>query len=124
MELPYERSAMKNYPVPCGLCLTDQKVYIALRGIYQQYHEKQISREQAAADKKELLKLYESEKHVDDLYQKTVNLWKRIEIPAREYTFHPTIENADKFFASVYDLKPNWRSDRFAALPEKQNAGG
>lgn len=119
MVLPYERLAMKNEPIPDGLDLTDQKMYLSLAILYLRYHAGRVSRETAAEEKKKLMRSYLAEKKEVERVRQIACLWKRIEIPAREYVFDSTKENADKFYAAVYGLPENWRCNRI-----DQSCGG
>jgi len=110
MELPFERDAMNNKSVPDSLCMTDKKLYIALRGIYQQYKAKQITKDQAAADKAALLKDYELERAKDTLSEQAAGAWLRIGNSAHNYAVEPTIKNADTFYADVFGLPEYWRN--------------
>jgi len=113
MELPFdERLAMHGEPMPKKLPLTDQKLYIALRGLYQQYHSGALNREQASREKKLLIDAWQSDKSIDDQTLRIAALWKRIEPRAQEYTTAPSQETADRFYAAVYNLRENWRNDR------------
>lgn len=112
MELPYERQAMRGEPLPAGLCMTDRKLYIALRGLYGQYRAGVISREQAVSDKAELLRDYEQDKFLDDTSAKLRGMWARLEPYATKYAKDSTIEHADQFFAAVYGLPEDWRRER------------
>ena len=112
IELPYERQAMRGEPLPAGLCMTDRKLYIALRGLYSQYRAGEVTREQAAADKAELLRDYEHDRFLDDAAAKLRGMWARIEPYATKYANDSTIEHADQFFAAVYGLPEDWRCKR------------
>lgn len=87
-------------------------MYIALRGLYQQYYSKQIGRGQAVQDKKELMCNYENELIEDKTISEIAKLWIRISVPARNYEQCPTIENADAFYAAVYNLPKDWKNKR------------
>lgn len=109
LELPFERAAMHGEEMPGGLCLAEQRTFLALRLLYTEYRKGNIEREKASLEKKKLVRQMESEIKMDELNEKTAQLWKRIEQPAREYVFDSTIENADKFYAAVYGLSDDWR---------------
>ena len=46
---------------------------------------------------------------VDEMNAKTAQLWQRIEIAGMTFTHNPTIENANRFYATVYGLPENWQ---------------
>ena len=108
-ELSFERQAMRDEEAPSGLTLAERKAYYLLRILYREYRAGEISREQASREKKMIVRDMESEKQIDKLNRRIAQLWKEIEIPAREYVHDSTTENADKFYAAVYGLPENWR---------------
>lgn len=109
-ELPFERAASRGEELPGGLRLTEQRTYMALRSLYSEYRRGNIEREQASREKIKIIQQMEQELKVDQQNAKIAQLWKRIELPAREYAFDSTIANADKFYAAVYSLPGNWRA--------------
>lgn len=56
---PWEQAAMRGDEMPDGLSLPDQLAYTAMRNIYLSYHNKIISRDAAAAEKRRIRKEYE-----------------------------------------------------------------
>ena len=60
--LEFERAAMKNDPMPDGLCLVDQCMFQALANLYARYRLGIISREQARAEKGRMLYEYAKRK--------------------------------------------------------------
>lgn len=111
-ELSFERAAYLRQPMPDGLCLSEQKTFLALRFLYAEFDRGVISKEQAALEKQKVIRRMEHEIKTDKMNAQIAQLWKRIEQPAREYVFDSTIENADKFYAAVYGLVENWRLKR------------
>lgn len=49
---PWEREAARGEEMPDGLPLVDQMAYTALRNIYERFHERRTEREQAAREKR------------------------------------------------------------------------
>ncbi len=111
-ELPFERAAMRGEEMPSGLCLAEQRTYLALRLLYAEYRKGNIERERASAEKKKIVYQLEQEIKIDKQNEKIALLWKRIEIPALEYAKNPTRETADAFHAAVYGMPDDWRNDR------------
>ena len=109
MELNFERQAMRNEEAPSGLTLTERKAYYLLRILYREYRAGEIGRERASKEKQMIIRDMESEKQIDELNRRIAQLWKEIEMPAREYVHDSTTENADRFYAAVYGLPENWR---------------
>jgi hypothetical protein len=108
----FVRAAYLRQPMPGGLCLSEQKTFLALRFLYAEFDRGVISKEQAALEKQMLIRQMEHEIKIDKLNERIAQLWKRIEQPAREYVYDSTIENADKFYAAVYNLGDDWRLKR------------
>lgn len=111
-ELSFERAAYLRQPMPDGLCLSEQKAFLALRFLYAEFDRGVISKEQAALEKQKLLARMNHELKIDKQNEKIAHLWKRIEIPASEYAKNPTRKTADAFHAAVYGLPEDWRNDR------------
>ena len=111
-ELSFERAAYLRQPMPDGLCLSEQKAFLALRFLYAEFDRGVISKEQAALEKQKLLARMNHELKIDKQNEKIAHLWKRIEIPASEYAKNPTRKTADAFYAAVYGLPEDWRNDR------------
>lgn len=59
LAFPWEREAMQGEEMPEGLSLPDQMAYTTLRNVYQSYYSKIISREAAAAEKRQLKYQYD-----------------------------------------------------------------
>ena len=111
-ELSFERAAYLREPMPDGLCLSEQKTFLALRFLYAEFDRGVISKEQAALEKQKVTRRLEHELKVDKLNEQISQLGKRIEVPALEYAKNPTRETADAFHAAVYNMPPDWRNDR------------
>lgn len=111
-ELSFERAAYLREPMPDGLCLSEQKAFLAFRFLYAEFDRGVISKEQAALEKQKVARRLEYELNIDKLNKQISQLWKRIEIPALEYAKNPTRETADAFHAAVYGLPDDWRNDR------------
>lgn len=99
-ELKFERLAMANAPMPDGLSLEDQSAYQFLALLYDRYHRKQITREQAAEEKGRMLYQLDLRKRSAEFDRKMVRwhtqLIKAAEIANMAYRKNRTLENADK----------------------------
>ena len=51
--------AAKQQPMPDGLCLPEQQLFISLRFLYREYHLKRICKEQAILEKSKLINSFE-----------------------------------------------------------------
>ncbi len=111
-EPDFVRAAYLREPMPDGLCLSEQKAFLSLRFLYAEFDRGVISKERAALEKQKLLEQMEHEIKIDKTCEQIAQLWKRIEAAARKYAMNPTKETADMFYARVYNLDDDWRSDR------------
>ena len=111
-ELSFERAAYLREPMPDGLCLAEQKAFLALRFLYAEFDRGVISKEQAALEKQKVIRQMEHEIKIDKLNEQTSQFWNRIEIPALNYAKNPTRETADAFHAAVYGMPDDWRNER------------
>lgn len=105
MELPFERAAINNEPLPDNLGLTDSKMYIALRALYLMYRQQAISREGASREKQKLVSEYNTDKARDKMVSDIGGLWKRIEASAIAFRKDPTVENGKRFYEAVYNTR-------------------
>ena len=84
--------------MPDGLSLADQMAYTAMRNIYEAYHSKYLSREQAAAEKQKVrlayVRMTEREKFQDRLAEYHVRLIKASEGAKGACRKNPSPENA------------------------------
>ncbi len=100
---------MRNAPAPLDLTGIDLLAYYALCYIYRLYKDKAIDRPTGTQMKQSLLRAYESVTNTQSKYD---GMWLRIEQAASAYTENSTIENADRFYAAVYNLPDDWRLKR------------
>ena len=109
IELKYEPKTMRNEPIPSDLTGIDLLTYYALCYIYRLYNDKAIDRPTGTNMKQSLLRAYESANRTKDKYD---FIWARLERSAKDYTMNPTKETADTFYAAVYNLPDDWRSEK------------
>ena len=109
IELKHEPEAMRNAPAPRSLTGIDLLAYYALCYIYRLYKDRSIDRPTGTNMKQSLLRAYESANRTKDEYNFD---WARLERSAIDYAMNPTRETADMFYARVYNLSDDWRSDR------------
>lgn len=101
MELPYEREAMRGGQLPEGLALTDSKMFLALRTLYSEYRSGAVSREQASAEKRTLLRAYEADCKMDELVKAHARLRTAINNAVDAYMLDKSITNADAIIAAI-----------------------
>ena len=88
----FERAAYLRQPMPDGLCLSEQKAFLALRFLYAEFDRGVISKEQAALEKQMLIRQHwNHEIKIDKLNERIAQLWKRIEEPAREMSLNSSV---------------------------------
>ena len=109
MRIPYEELALRDAPLPKEARGAEINAYLAMRILYREYRRGDIKREQAKHEKEIVVDRYKSDLRNDEIIVHIAELRKRIEPFARNYAKNPTLENADRFYAAVYDLPPDWR---------------
>ena len=92
--------------------LVDQLMFQALANLYGRFYGKQISKEAAATEKKELLRNYEHWKFMWSMGDHWAAMLKGTEMARTEYRKNPTLENADKLLAAIDGLPTGWREKR------------
>lgn len=97
----YERAAMHGDPMPTGLTFPDQLMFQELSLLYARYRFKTISREQASAEKKQLLREHEAFVHRWKLGDHYVELINRTEAARTAYRKDRTLENADALLRAI-----------------------
>ena len=105
-----ERAAMRGEPMPQGLPYTDQLYFLGLSRIYDRYRAGYITREQGAADKKQL----EGERNKinsrwaleDKLRRASAPFFIGVERALSTYQRGRSLENADALARAVNGLLP------------------
>ena len=92
--LPWEKDAMAGLEMPDGLSYPDQILYLSLRMLYRQYHQKIIDREAATKEKKRLLVEYEVYRFREEMAKEWVEVIRLTELARDEYRKNPCHENA------------------------------
>lgn len=99
---------MKNEPMPSGLTGAEQVLFQGLRLLYCQYHAGYIRREDAAAEKRKLVLAYEADQQKAALWQRTADLWKRLEAPMSAFRAAPSVETARRCMELLYGTRIQW----------------
>lgn len=99
--LPYEKYAMHGEPMPDGLTFPDQIMFQSLSLLYARYRLKAIARDQAAKEKRQLLREYENHKFKYSLSDKWVAAIKATDLARCEYRKNKTLENADNLVRCI-----------------------
>lgn len=110
IEFDFERQAMHGQPLPKELDIADSCLYIALKNLYAMYKNKLISRKDAKEEKQRLIYNWKSDKSkIEFLNRDSEVLKDKIGAASENYKNNPSIENADKLYAAIYNLNDDWR---------------
>ena len=108
-EIPFERQAMKNEPMPEGLSGAEQILYQGLALLYQRYRSGYIDNGYAKREKKELLAAYEAAKFDLGMWEQGRKRMERIVGPVADYWMNPTMEKANEIIDLIYGCKHKWK---------------
>lgn len=112
-EFPFEKDAMNGRPLPQGLDIADSCLYVSLKNLYAMYRNKLISRKDATEEKRRLIYNWTTDKSkIEFLDRSSDSLKIKIGAASDEYKNNPSIENADKLYAALYNLPENWRLEK------------
>lgn len=100
--------AYKDEELPSGMVSAAQSFYLKARALYRA----KLEPEQGKHEMLEIERIYELDWDIELRNYKIAELWLRIDEPARVYGLNPTIDNADKFYAAVYNLPDSWRQPK------------
>lgn len=103
---PWEKDAMACLEMPNGLSYPDQILYLELRMLYHQYHQKIVDRETAVREKKKMIKQYQDLKFREKMGEHWVDLIRLTECARTEYRKNPCHENAMKLIRTIEGMKP------------------
>jgi hypothetical protein len=109
IEIPFEQQAMRNEPPPKSLIGINLLSYLSACYMYEQYHANKMSRDDGSKMKRQIV---EALQFVTAKEHKYSEMWLRIESTSTNYAKNPTAENADMFYAAVYNLPDDWRLKR------------
>ena len=113
MEFDFERQAMAGELCPKKLDIADTCAYIALKHLYAMFKQNLISRKDATEEKKRIVYNWTTDKSkIEFLNRDSDELRNRIEIVSVKYKNNPTIENADRLYAALYNLPTDWRTKK------------
>lgn len=96
-----ERLAMAGEPMPHGLNMPDQLLFLCLRDLYHQYRAGFVDREAAKKEKTAILREWESFVNLDTNCRRWIEMFKRVESASTKYRKERTLENADLLLACV-----------------------
>lgn len=96
-DLAYQRRPMPDLKSQAQVLL-----FQGFRSLYLYAAMAGMSREQGQTEKAQILEAYRINKFLEDLQERTNQMWKRIELAASEYRKSPSIEAADKLLDAIY----------------------
>lgn len=107
---PLIEAARNDEKMPHGLTLSEQKAFVCLRQIYQQYRNGLIGVECAKSDKEKILRELVLERSKEAFFSREcTDLCERIATAKKNYRENPTIENADRLYAAFCRVSDDWR---------------
>lgn len=111
-EIPYERAAMNGDPMPDGLSMEDQLLYLSLRNLYASFRSGTISREHGSAEKGKLLYEHGRRVRLHNVSLRgskhTAAMWGSIAKYTHAYRKDRTVENADKLLEAIQGEVFRW----------------
>lgn len=99
--LPWEKDAMAGLEMPDGLSYPDQILYLELRMLYSQYHQKVIDRVAATKEKKKFLDEYRVNQFREEIGKRWVEVIRLTELARADYRKNPCHENAMKLIEII-----------------------
>lgn len=100
-----EDIAFNGGPMPDLRSQAQCVLFQAFRNLYSYAKRVNMSPAQGRREKSEILKAYEINRFLEDMQEKDIQRWKRMELAAAEYAKNPCVETADKFYEAVYRAK-------------------
>lgn len=97
-----EDLAYQQRPMPDLKSQAQVLLFQGFRGLYLYAATVGISRGAGQLEKAKILEAYRINKFLEDLQERTNQMWKRIELAASEYRKSPSIEAADKLLEAIY----------------------
>lgn len=80
-------------------------LFQALRNLYSYAKRVQMPPEQGRREKHQIMEAYRINRFLEDMQEKTNQMWKQIELTSAEYAKNPSVETADKFYEAIYRVK-------------------
>lgn len=80
-------------------------LFQALRNLYSYAKRVQMSPEQGRREKHQIMEAYRINRFLEDMQEKTNQMWKQIELTSAEYARNPSVETADKLYEAIYRVK-------------------
>ena len=100
-----EDIAFNGGPMPDLRSQAQCVLFQAFRNLYSYAKRVNMSPAQGRREKSEILKAYEINRFLEDMQEKDIQRWKRIELASAEYAKNPSVETADKLYEALYRVK-------------------
>ena len=100
-----EDIAFNGGPMPELRSQAQCVLFQAFRNLYDYAKRVHMPAEQGRREKSEIMKAYEINRFLEDMEEKDLQRWKRMELAAAEYAKNPCVETADKFYEAAYRVK-------------------
>lgn len=94
--------AFRDAPVPDTRSQADILAFQELRNLYWFARQHGISGEQGKKEKERIKYAYMVNQFLEEMQERTNQMWKEIDIASSEYRKNPTIENADALLFAIY----------------------
>ncbi len=96
-DLAYQRKPMPDLKSQAQVLL-----FQGFRGLYQYAAMAGMSREMGQLEKAKILEAYRINKFLEDMQERTNQMWKHIETASSEYRKSPSVEAADRLLEAIY----------------------
>ena len=100
-----EDLAYKREPMPDLRSQAQALLFQSFRGLYQYAAMAGMSQELGRSEKAKILEAYRINKFLEDLQERTNQMWKRIESASSDYQKSPSIATADKLLEAIYGVE-------------------
>lgn len=100
-----EDIAFHGGPMPDLRSQAQCVLFQAFRNLYDYAKRVKMPPEQGSREKQEILQAYKVNRFLEDMENKTNDMWKRIELAAAAYAKAPSVETADKLYEAIYRVK-------------------
>lgn len=97
-----EDLAYQGQPMPELDSLADIEAYQAFRSLYGFAGQCGMSLEQGKEEKAAITQAHRVHKFLEEVQEKTNQMWKSIELAVAEYNKQPCVKNADKVMEALY----------------------
>ena len=100
-----EDLAFKGGPMPDLTSQAQVLLFQSFRDLYDFARRSGMSPEQGKREKQQILAAYHINKFLEELQERTNEMWKRIEIAVCNYRKAPSVELADLLIEAIYGAK-------------------